>query len=251
MGVDHAISYKVSGQPPKTMSPRRTAAQARFTRRTIVEAAAGLFADRRYVATSFDAVAEAAGVGRATVFSHFSTKAQLLKTAYDVTLVGDDEAIPLPERPESLAVRANPDPPGFLIGYTSIATGVARGSVRSTKRSAVQPTLIRRPRPSGIKSASSDGSAPATSWPEWSAAVPSGTAPIPSRQPTSCTPWSIRASTTSSSGSAVGHMRRSPHGWPRPSAESCSAPEPGGLVGRTRVAPTRPVVDAPSSPALH
>ncbi len=106
-------------------SPRR-AAQSRATRRAIVDAAARLFAERGYVATSFDAIAEAAGVGRATVFAHFPAKAALLKTAYDVTLVGDDEPIPLPERPESLAVRAERDPRRFLAGYAAIVTGVAR-----------------------------------------------------------------------------------------------------------------------------
>jgi TetR/AcrR family transcriptional regulator, regulator of autoinduction and epiphytic fitness len=106
-------------------SPRR-AAQSRATRRAIVDAAARLFAERGYVATSFDAIADAAAVGRATVFAHFPAKAALLKTAYDVTLVGDDEPIPLPERPESLAVRAERDPHRFLAGYAAIVTGVAR-----------------------------------------------------------------------------------------------------------------------------
>ena len=43
-----------------------------------------------------------------------------------MTLVGDDEPIPLPERPESLAVRAERDPRRFLAGYAAIVTGVAR-----------------------------------------------------------------------------------------------------------------------------
>lgn len=89
-------------------------------------AAAHLFAGQGYVATSFDAIADAAGVGRATVFAHFPTKAALLKEAYDITLVGDDDPVPLPERPESLAVRAEPDPHRFLAGYAGISTGVSR-----------------------------------------------------------------------------------------------------------------------------
>ncbi len=76
--------------------------------------------------TSFDAVAAEAGVGRATVFAHFPTKSALLKAAYDVTLVGDDEPVALPDRPESLAVRAEPDPARFLDGYAGIVTGVGR-----------------------------------------------------------------------------------------------------------------------------
>lgn len=106
-------------------SPRR-AAQGRATRRAIVDAAAALFAERGYIGTSFDSVAELAGVGRATVFAYFPRKADLLKTAYDVTLVGDDEPIPLADRPDSLAVRAEPDPRLFLAGYAAIVTGVAR-----------------------------------------------------------------------------------------------------------------------------
>lgn len=106
-------------------SPRR-AAQARETRRLVLDVAARLFAERGYVGTSFDAVAAEAGVGRATVFAHFPTKSALLKAAYDVTLVGDDEPVALPDRPESLAVRAEPDPARFLDGYAGIVTGVGR-----------------------------------------------------------------------------------------------------------------------------
>jgi TetR/AcrR family transcriptional regulator of autoinduction and epiphytic fitness len=121
------VSLTNNGEPVKRRyeSPRRVAMR-RQTRRAIVDAAARLFAERGYVGTSFDAIAEAAGVGRATVFAHFPTKAGLLKTAYDVTLVGDDEPIPLPLRPESIAVRAERDPRTFLAGYSAIVTGVAR-----------------------------------------------------------------------------------------------------------------------------
>ena len=88
-------------------SPLRKA-QAAATRRAIIDAAAQLFIDRGYVATSVDAIAEAAGVGRATVFTSVGGKKALLKTAYDVALVGDDDPIPFPLRPASLAVRADP-----------------------------------------------------------------------------------------------------------------------------------------------
>ena len=117
---------KPSGTVKRRYASPRREAQSRATRRAIVGAAAELFAAHGYVATSFDAIAAAAGVGRATVFAHFRTKSELLKTAYDVTLVGDDEPIPLPQRPESLVVRAERDPRRFLSGYAAIATGVAR-----------------------------------------------------------------------------------------------------------------------------
>jgi AcrR family transcriptional regulator len=101
-------------------SPLRRA-QAAATRRAIIDAASVLFVERGYVATSMDAIAEAAGVSRATVFTSVGGKKALLKTAYDVALVGDDEPIPFPQRPASLAVRAEPDPRRFLVGYTGLA----------------------------------------------------------------------------------------------------------------------------------
>jgi AcrR family transcriptional regulator len=104
-------------------SPRRVE-QARATRRAIVEAALRLFVARGYVATSVDAIAEAAGVSRATVFGVFGSKAALLKAAYDVALVGDDEPVALPDRPASRAVRSEPDAGPMLDGYAAILRDV-------------------------------------------------------------------------------------------------------------------------------
>jgi TetR/AcrR family transcriptional regulator, regulator of autoinduction and epiphytic fitness len=118
-----SLTNKPAAVKRSYQSDRRDA-QARATRAAILDAAAALFAERGYVATSFDAVAVGAGVSRATVFAHFPTKALLLKAAYDVTLVGDDEPVPLPERPASLRVRAEPDPVVFLAGYAAVVTDV-------------------------------------------------------------------------------------------------------------------------------
>jgi AcrR family transcriptional regulator len=85
------------------------AAQAQSTRLLIIEAAQKLFVVRGYGATSIDAIAVEAGVARATVFTAVGGKAVLLKTAYDVALVGDDDPVPLPERPWARPVREEPD----------------------------------------------------------------------------------------------------------------------------------------------
>jgi AcrR family transcriptional regulator len=79
--------------------------QARATRRAIVEAAMGLFVERGYAGTSIDLVAETAGVSRATVFNAVGGKSTLLRAAYDTALVGDDEPVPLPQRPWAQPVR--------------------------------------------------------------------------------------------------------------------------------------------------
>ena len=104
-------------------SPLRKAQDA-ATRRAIIDAAAASFVERGYVATSIETIAEAAGVSRATVFTSVGGKKALLKKAYDVALVGDDEPIPFPLRPASLAVRAEPDPRRFVVGYAGLVVDI-------------------------------------------------------------------------------------------------------------------------------
>jgi AcrR family transcriptional regulator len=91
----------------------------------IIEAAARLFAERGYVATSLEDVAREAGVGRATIFTSVGGKADLLKAAYDVAIVGDDEPVPLPQRPWAKAVRDEPDPERMIDGYARMITEVS------------------------------------------------------------------------------------------------------------------------------
>ena len=55
-----------------------------------------------------------------TVQKGFGTKAALAKAVYDVTLVGDDEPVPLRERPEFVAIRAEADPDRKLAAYAAI-----------------------------------------------------------------------------------------------------------------------------------
>lgn len=105
-------------------SPLREAS-ARATRAAIVTAATRLFVEQGYAATSIDSIAEVAGVSRATVFATFGGKAALLKSAYDVALVGDDEPVPLPDRPRSKAVQAEPNPARLLEGYAEILAEIA------------------------------------------------------------------------------------------------------------------------------
>lgn len=100
-------------------------AQARSTRLLVLDAAGRLFAERGYVATSIDEIARAAGVGRATVFASVGGKPVLLKQAYDVSLVGDDEAVSLVERPRSQAILAEPDPWRLLARYAELVTEIA------------------------------------------------------------------------------------------------------------------------------
>ena len=94
----------------RTYSSTLRADQARQTRRRIVDAAAELFAEYGYARTTIDAIATAAGVSRKTVFDSVGGKAQLMKLAYDFAIVGDDEPVPLADRPE-IGMLAEPTMP--------------------------------------------------------------------------------------------------------------------------------------------
>jgi AcrR family transcriptional regulator len=86
------------------------AEKTRLTRRRIVAAAADLFLDQGYGATTLDQVAAHAGVAVQTVYFHFGNKATLLKEALDVAAVGDDEPVALLDRPWLEELTAEPDP---------------------------------------------------------------------------------------------------------------------------------------------
>jgi AcrR family transcriptional regulator len=85
-------------------------AKAAATRLAVIAAASRLFVEQGYAGATVQAIADAAGVSRATVFNAVGGKAALLKAAYDVATVGDDEPVPLPQRAAAVATRLEPDP---------------------------------------------------------------------------------------------------------------------------------------------
>lgn len=87
----------------------KRAAQAKATRESIVEVALRLFAAKGYVATTIQAIAEEAGVAVQTVYAVFGNKRELLRRALEAAVTGDAEPLPLPERPDFLAIAAEPD----------------------------------------------------------------------------------------------------------------------------------------------
>lgn len=101
-------------------------AQAIRTRRAIVAAAAKLFTDIGYAAATTDAVATAAGVSRKTVFTAIGGKADLLKTAIDWAITGDDEAVPLAERPVIRRVLASAYPRAVVTEWIAIHVAISQ-----------------------------------------------------------------------------------------------------------------------------
>jgi AcrR family transcriptional regulator len=83
--------------------------QAAQTRSAIVFAARDLFVEQGYARTTVADVARRADVSVETIYAGFGNKAALLHRAWDVTIGGDDTEITFHERPEILAIRAEPD----------------------------------------------------------------------------------------------------------------------------------------------
>ena len=87
----------------------RRAEQARATRRRIAGQAQELFLRQGYAATTLDQIAAKAGVAVQTVYFHFGNKATVLKQAVDMLAVGDDEPVPMLDRPWVQQMREEPD----------------------------------------------------------------------------------------------------------------------------------------------
>ena len=83
--------------------------QALETRRRIRTAAQSLFVRQGYATTTMQQIAAAADVAWQTVYSVFGTKAAILSEVFDVTVAGDDEPVPMLERPFVREISAAPD----------------------------------------------------------------------------------------------------------------------------------------------
>ncbi len=96
--------------PGRRYENRNRLAQARHTRRRIIDAARRLFARDGYAATTIQALADDAGVAVQTVYAAFGSKREVLKELFDTSVVGDDEQAPLVDRPEWRAWEGESDP---------------------------------------------------------------------------------------------------------------------------------------------
>jgi AcrR family transcriptional regulator len=100
--------------------------QARENQRRILRAAHDLFVEKGYGQTTIADIAASAGLAVETVYSTFKNKPTLLHRAWDVTVGGDDEDVPLHERPAMRAVFDEPDLPTRLTKLAVANTAVMR-----------------------------------------------------------------------------------------------------------------------------
>jgi AcrR family transcriptional regulator len=103
--------------------------QARQSRGAVLEAARRLFLERGYGATTVAAIAREAGVSVETVYKAFGNKPGLVKALFDVSIVGDDEPVPLLQRERVQRIQAEPDPRRKLAMYGEHLTETAPRTV--------------------------------------------------------------------------------------------------------------------------
>ncbi len=110
----------------RTYDSSRRRAQAEETRSVIIRTARDLFVEQGYGSTTVAAIAQAAGVSVETIYASFANKANLLARAWDITVGGDDEDIVFHERPEVMAIRAEPDLAERLRLHAAFSTRTAQ-----------------------------------------------------------------------------------------------------------------------------
>src|SRR5215212_6368682 len=101
-----------------------TQVRTRLARAAVVDAARTLFLERGYGATTIEAISALSDVPPATVYRLFSSKRGILKALLDVSIVGDDEAVPLAERSTVRSLLTDPDPRNKVLGFVGLAAEV-------------------------------------------------------------------------------------------------------------------------------
>jgi AcrR family transcriptional regulator len=104
--------------------------QARARRLAVVLAARDLFERDGFRTTTIAAIAARAGVSQESVYKGFGTKAALAKAVFDIVIAGDDEPVPVAERPAMQAVRDEPDVQRKIAMFVD---GLAQRQARSAR----------------------------------------------------------------------------------------------------------------------
>jgi AcrR family transcriptional regulator len=112
------VKRDVKASAPATGAPRQ--ARTRRTRAAVVEAARALFLERGYAATTIEAISERSDTPQATVYRLFASKLGILKAVLDVSVVGDDAAVAMVDRPQVRALLGDRDPKRQLTGFAAL-----------------------------------------------------------------------------------------------------------------------------------
>jgi AcrR family transcriptional regulator len=108
------------------MADRSRAPQARtrLARRAVLDAAGTLFLERGYGGTTVEAISRVSDVPQATVYRLFSSKEGILKALVDASVAGDDEPVPVAERPNVRSLLSAADPRDRLAGLAAVSVEI-------------------------------------------------------------------------------------------------------------------------------
>src|SRR3954454_14629994 len=120
------MTDQVKPEPRKSAKPEKPARrydasrrqeQARQNRAAVLASARRRFLEQGYASTTVGEVAGDAGVSVETIYKAFANKAGLLKAVFDVSVTGDDDAVPMAERDVIAQIIAEPDARRKLVLY--------------------------------------------------------------------------------------------------------------------------------------
>lgn len=100
---------KGRGPTPRAYDASSRRESARANRRAVVDSARDLLEERGLAATTIAEVARRAGVSPESVYKGFGSKAGVVKAVFDVAIAGDDDPVPVADRPEVQRIRDEPD----------------------------------------------------------------------------------------------------------------------------------------------
>ncbi|MBU3062591.1 TetR/AcrR family transcriptional regulator [Nocardia sp. NEAU-G5] len=113
-----------SEQPRRAYNSERRREAALRNRAAVLLACRELLFRDGYHATTIRGVAECAGVSTETVYKTFGSKTSMVKALWDMTLAGDDEPVPMADRPQTQQIRHTAEPREKLRLYAAYVRGI-------------------------------------------------------------------------------------------------------------------------------
>jgi AcrR family transcriptional regulator len=112
------------GTPRRSYNSEGRRETARRNRAAVLDACRELLFRDGYHATTIKAVAERAGVSPETVYKSFGGKPGLVKALWDITLAGDDDPVPMGDRPQIQQILATKELSTKLRLYGTYVRGI-------------------------------------------------------------------------------------------------------------------------------
>ena len=112
------------GTPRRSYNSEGRREAARRNRAAVLDACRELLFQDGYHATTIKAVAERAGVSPETVYKSFGGKPGMVKALWDITLAGDDEPVPMGDRPQIQQILATGELSAKLRLYGAYVRGI-------------------------------------------------------------------------------------------------------------------------------